>query len=89
MRFNPKEGAMPFTFTNTSDRQITVDALRLYAEDCRSLAVALEGTDLGPVLADGANQVERLADRIGRAVVESSAWAGDCSPMPGAHRNLH
>lgn len=53
---------MPFLLTSESDRWMAASALRLYAEDCRKFA-ALNGT-LGPDLANGAAQADRLAARI-------------------------
>jgi hypothetical protein len=53
---------MHFLLTHESDRRMAASALRLYAEDCRKFA-ALNGT-LGPDLASGAAQADRLAAQI-------------------------
>lgn len=55
---------MRFTLTNQSDRQLTAGALRLYAEDCRSLAALYD--DFRPALTTGAQQAERLANAMQR-----------------------
>jgi hypothetical protein len=76
------EGAMPFVFTNESDRRITAGALQLYAEDCRKFA-ELDGA-LAPAFRMAAVQAERLADEIGRAppveIEMDRNGAGEWSP---------
>jgi hypothetical protein len=53
---------MQLFLANESDRWMAASALRPYAEDCRKFA-ALNGT-LGPDLANGAAQADRLAAQI-------------------------
>jgi hypothetical protein len=75
---------MPFAFTDESDSQMAASALRLYADDCRNLAVTLKGTPLCPVLADGAVQAGRLADQIARGIAEKPASTGGVGPTSDA-----
>ena len=75
---------MPFLLTSESDRWMAASALRLYAEDCRKFA-ALNGT-LGPDLANGATQADRLAARIEAGVTGPPKERADTAPRPDLSR---